>query len=56
MEYEGFKEKMFDAQDARVFALERLTATSPAETRWYANSGPAEPPGQTLLEFFELAT
>lgn len=55
VEYEGFKEKMLDAANPEVFAPEPLTASSPAERRWYANARSLEPPGQTLLEFFELA-
>lgn len=46
---------MYDATDSAIFAQEPLTLTSPADSRIYANSNSAEPPGPTILEFFDLA-
>jgi hypothetical protein len=54
--YDALKEKMVRPNEQTLWAQGPLTASSPVDTRWYPNAQAFEPPGQTVLEFFELAT
>jgi hypothetical protein len=54
--FDAFRDKMTEGgKNAKYFVPEPLTAFGPIDRRWYPNDRPTEPPGQTILEFFELS-